>query len=150
MAFEQHFQMFGKPPTESPWFVYHGWLKNGQEVDIFRGGKPVDVSKPERISLTFPDHNYRKLHRNLISEKFGFFRQPLLESVVRKWNKEHSEDKQVISVELIAIYEPIGPKYNGVDRLSRTWATWRSPDLKEGWRFELLRRRMKNRTGPAF
>jgi len=149
-AFEQHFQMFGKPPPESPWFVYRGTLKNGQEVDIFRGGTPVDMEKPKRIAQTFPDHNYRKLHRNLIAERLKDYRQPLLESVTRDWNSRHAADEQVLSAELIAIYETIGPKYNGVDRMTQTWATWKSPELRDGWRFDRLRQQLQNRNGPIF
>jgi hypothetical protein len=150
MAMDQHFQMFGKPPVEGPWFVYRAELNDGREVDIFRGGVPVDLKKPAQIRLTFPDINWRKLHRNLMAERLKGYRQPLLDYAVRHWNETHPETEQVRFAEMVMHCEMIGPEYDGVNLRTAIWSTWHAKGNDAGWRFEQLQRQLDRGERPIF
>ena len=137
LALDQHFQMFGVPPKENPWFVYEALLANGKQIDIWRE-REVDLEKPDSGLTVFPDFHWRKLHRNALYPTNEFVRQPMLDYVVRRWNENHDEHEQVTRARLICYREPIGPDYNNSDRYSHTWATYQNEDAQPGSLFDSL------------
>jgi hypothetical protein len=124
----QHFQMFGKPPRDNPWFVYEAFLNDGTSVDV-RSGEVVNHEKPESVLESMQHHHVRKLHRNLVTTEDNIsaepiqlpFRQALGDYYVKKWNQSHSQEQQVKKFRLICYKRPIGPNYNGIDRKHRVW-----------------------------
>lgn len=147
LGLEQHFQMFGIPPNESPWFVYEARLKNGTKVDLFRADHQLELERPDDISSTFPGHNWRKLHQNLVDGRLVAYRPALLEYAVRKWNASHPEDEQVMSATLRCFVERTGPDYNPVERISQVWGTYQDARSGAGSLFDELDQRLEEGKG---
>jgi hypothetical protein len=51
--------------------VIPGKLKNGAEVDLFRGGSPVSWEKPDVVSAEYPDHRLVGVHVCIIEMESG-------------------------------------------------------------------------------
>ena len=142
LKLDQHFQMFGQPPKTNPWFVYEATLRDGTNVDLHTHG-PVDHSRPDSVRLTLNEHHWRKLHRNLVLKQFEKMRQPLADYYVRKWNREHGPDQQVVKMRLLCYQESIGPDYNQIDRVAHTWGSY-SDDSENGSLFDQFSDQIKN------
>lgn len=123
LGMDQHFQMFGKPPSENPWFVYEATLADGTEVDIFRE-QPVDYERPEWVRESFPGFHWRKVHRNLLHPQLENIRQPLLMYIVNRWNTTHDEQQKVVRVRLLCFQEDIGPDYSPENRRHKVWSAY--------------------------
>ena len=126
---DQHFQMFDRPPRESPWFVYEAQLNNGKMVDLF-SGEALSYEKPESIRLKLKYHHLRKLHRNLVHPEHNpndvtelqvLFREALADYYVDRWNESHSKEEQVKHFRLLCYRHMIGPGFNGIDQTHRVW-----------------------------
>lgn len=144
-SLEQHFQMFGVPYRESPWFVYRASLMDGSEVDLVRRDRQVSMEKPLPVRNSLPGFHWRVLHRNLMAEPLARFRLPMLEYFVRKWDREHTQAERVAVAELTVVSEPTGPDYNGVDRMTVIWNTWKAADLPADWQFrQMMKRRERS------
>lgn len=124
----QHFKMFDYPPPHNPWYVYHARLRNGDEVDVMRGGKPVDHERPESVKKTMPSLRWRKLHRNLVGLPIPRFRQRLADYAAENWNRNHDKEHQVIQLQLICYLDHIGPDYNAINRTSQTWGAFKTEE----------------------
>ena len=120
----QHFKMFDVPPNRNPWYVYHARLRNGDQVDVMRGGKPVDYKRPDSVKKTMPLLHWRKLHRNLVGRRAPLFKQRLAEYAAKDWNRNHDEEHQVIQLQLICYLDHIGPNYNAINYSSYTWGVF--------------------------
>ncbi|MFO0261372.1 MAG: hypothetical protein ACK53V_07065, partial [Planctomycetota bacterium] len=130
--------MFGIPPNESPWFVYETRLASGEQRDIFRPGNELQLERPRDIAATFPGHNWRKLHQNLVDPRLESYRPALLEYAVRRWNGTHGEAERVQSARLRCFIEKTGPAHNPVERWSRLWGSYRDPKSGAGTLFDQL------------
>jgi hypothetical protein len=138
LGLDQHFQMFGIPPNESPWFVYETRLANGEQRDIFRPGNELQLERPRDIAATFPGHSWRKLHQNLVDPRLESYRPALLDYAVRCWNGTHRETERVQSARLRCFIEKTGPAHNPVERWSRLWGSYRDPKSGAGTLFDQL------------
>lgn len=138
LGLDQHFQMFGIPPNQSPWFVYETRLNNGEKRDIFRPGNQLDLNRPENVAATFPGHNWRKLHQNLVDARLAAYRPALLEYAVRKWNEQHQEAEQVQAATLRCFIEKTGPNHNPLERSTQVWGSYRDPKRGAGTLFDEL------------
>ncbi len=121
----QHFQMFGVPPKESPWFVYEAQLVDGSSVDAFRD-QALSYEKPESVRQSIPNHHWRKLHRNLARftpKSLGEFRKSLAGYIAASWNKEHGPDQQIEYLKLTCFLDEIGPTASYGDQVTAVWGT---------------------------
>jgi hypothetical protein len=134
LALDQHFQMFGIPPSVNPWFVYEGILHGGRKVDLWTG-EAVRWERPERGLTVFPEFHWRKLHNNAVFNHNSFLRQPLLDYAVRNWNATHP-DKPVGRARLICFREDIGPTYNRQENYSQVWGNYVDENSTSGSLFE--------------
>lgn len=91
------------PPRDDGWHIIPGTLENGKEVDIFRGGKPVNWDKP---SLSVRSEIYRNmqwrtyfinLNRAIGKKLYPVYGQYLC----RSWNSQHQSGEKL---EKFAIY----------------------------------------------
>jgi hypothetical protein len=48
----------------------------------------------------FPNDRWRKLHWNLISDKFDPYRHTLAEYICRRWNETHDDNDQIVRFDL--------------------------------------------------
>ena len=124
----QVFRMFDRPPSANPWFVYHAVLRNGEEVDIMRGGEPVDYSRPNLVKETMENLRWRKLHRNLVEIRSELLRQQLADYAVAEWNRTHEEQEQVVRLQLTCVLDHIGPDYSPVNRTTDTWGIYQTEE----------------------
>lgn len=137
MGISQHFQMFGIPPAENPWFVYEAQLVDGTKIDIFRN-REIDLNRPEWGRRVFPNFHWRKLHRNLLHQQNAFVRQPLLDYAVKKWDAEHGVEQQVVRARLLFFKEDIGPSYNSSNFVSQVWGSYTNQSNSAGSLFDSL------------
>ncbi len=147
---DQHFQMFGHPPDFNPWFVYEGRLKNGSKVDLFFPSHELNYAEPRNAAGRFPNHFWRKFHRNLTIKDFDQFRKPLLDFVVVDWNANHSPAEQVVSAKLICSLKRIGPDVDSANIVTEIWGTWGNPNESAGSLFDDLDEKLNSDSGIPF
>lgn len=85
------------------------------KIDLWQGGKLVNMEKPHEYSDTFPGFRHRKLIENLIFKSKG---KPHLKKYLqywcRKWNKKHPEN-EIKDIEFVYM-EVITPPPDGQPR----------------------------------
>ena len=119
-AVDQHFQMFGTPPLQSPWFIYDAYLADKSHRDVFRD-QPVDYERPESVYRSINNHHWRKMHRNLTHPELVQFRKPLAEYALRQWNKTHQGDSRALYLRLTCKLDLIGPGVASGDEVTSIW-----------------------------
>lgn len=112
LAIDQTWDMFAPTPLrEDGWYVIPAKLRDGTEVDLFTGGKPVDWEKPHYLSATYPNDHWRSYMMNLMIGEYGPL--PLRDYaryLCREWDKSHSFDKKILSFDVVFML-----KVNSVD-----------------------------------
>jgi hypothetical protein len=90
LRIDQSWNMFAPYPLKDDgWYVIPGTLTNGQEVDVFTGGKPVTWEKPKLVAYTYKNHRWQKSMMNLWSRDFSKFREFYAKYLCRAWNARH-------------------------------------------------------------
>ena len=133
----QQFHMFGDPPKVNPWFVYEAKLVDGTSVDIFRD-EAVETKRPENGLDKQPQFHWRRLHRGAVHSRREIIRQPMLDYIVKRWNKTHDDRKQVVSAKLTYFKEPIGPDFNELNFKSQVWGTYKDAAQAPGSLFDSM------------
>ena len=105
----QHFQMFGSPYREDPWFLYRAKLVNTDQVDIFEGGRALRPRQPLKGIPAMPEFHWRKFHHDLVDNPVLAIRQRMLEYQVEQWNHSHPPDEQVLSAVLEGYLDTVWP-----------------------------------------
>lgn len=91
----QTWNMFAPSPLrDDGWFVMPGTLRNGRQVDVFRGGVPVSFAKPSAaaIATQYENARWRKYLMNLylaVESDYPFYYGRY---VCRKWNEGRTAD----------------------------------------------------------
>jgi len=98
----QMWNMFSPyPRTSDGWYVIPAQLRNGREVDLFRGGIQVNWEKPDYlIADDYPNQHWRKYMTNLSAPEFKNRRLLYLNYLAREWNARHKYAEQVSELEL--------------------------------------------------
>ncbi len=133
---DQHFQMFGHPPTTNPWFVYEATLADGTKVDLYTC-ESINRDRPDSVLKAMPDFHWRRLHRNLVNDR-QTLREPLGEYFIRRWNEAHESEQHVARFRLICYEEPIGPEFNINNRHSKIWYSFRDEEEGAGSVFDSI------------
>lgn len=108
----QHWDMFAPFPwSDDGWYVSVAELRDGREVDVFRGGSPVSWEKPEWVVDDYPSQRWRKFLMNLSRDSYAGLRRPYAEFLVRDWNRRHDGDGQIERFELYFMREWTRPDY---------------------------------------
>ncbi len=123
----QHFQMFGTPPNTNVWFVYDAELEDGTKIDVYRN-EPVRHELPASVRETFPAHHWRRLHRNLVVDFYKDLRQPMVDYLVKKWNREHAEEQHVSKLKMLCYFQETGPGYEAKDHAVVIFGTYRDEE----------------------
>ena len=121
----QQFVMFGVPPSENAWFVFRAQLVDGSTQDVFLGGRLIPeygaMSGPEFM----PNFHWRKYLRNLTFPVYIPFRQRVAGFMAEQWNESHSEQQQIVFLELECYLDIIGPNpVPGELRGMLSWGTY--------------------------
>lgn len=93
---DQHWNMFAPAPLKDDgWYVMPGWLLNGRNVDVFRGGAPVTWEKPELVAYTYKNQRWQRYMVNLWNREYAAFREFYGGYVCRAWNDVHDGGSQL-------------------------------------------------------
>lgn len=96
LRIDQTWNMFAPYPLKDDgWYVIPGVLKNGQEVDVYRGGGAVSWEKPEYVAYMYKNQRWQKYMMNLWSKDFSQFRLYYGRYLCRLWNDHHKGGEQL-------------------------------------------------------
>jgi hypothetical protein len=106
---DQQFDMFGADPqTDDGWFVLCGTLSDGRTVDAFTGASPADFSHPAWVPATYRDQRWAALLVQLWYPGAQGFLEPFALYLGREWNRTHAGGDQMVSLQIIFMWEGIG------------------------------------------
>jgi hypothetical protein len=118
LGLEQSWGVFApKPGTQDGWFVIVGKLKNGREVNLFTGGRPLDGvkigeetswDKPALVSAMYVNTRWRKYLINLYirsknpqrPDDFAQLRPYFADYLCREWNARHAGHEGLAVLEM--------------------------------------------------
>lgn len=114
---DQTWDMFSPYPlTADGWYVIPAQLKNGEEVDLYRDGKPVTWQKPPSLADMYPNDRWRSYLMNIYLQEEGSGYLPFYAKYLcRNWNKGHEGGQQAVSFDIyymvkeISIEDPSKP-----------------------------------------
>jgi len=98
---DQHWGMFApRPLVEDGWFVVVARLSDGSLVDLFRGGKAADFTKPGYIPAGYRNARWGKHWMNLWEARYAPYRHFMADWMARDWNASHPDR----TVEIMTIW----------------------------------------------
>jgi len=92
---DQMWGMFAPYPLKDDgWYVIPGVLRNGRQVDVFRGGAPVTFAKPSAAEIAgqYRDERWRKYLMNLYLPDNRGYRPYYGRYLCRQWNEGRAAD----------------------------------------------------------
>lgn len=109
---DQYWGMFAPYPVkESGWYVIPAILLDGEEVDLYRDGAPLDWKAPPLISATYANVRWKKYLMNLPFGAKNEINKSLYANYLRRqWNGRHVEDKQILTLEIVFMMKIISLK----------------------------------------
>ena len=108
---DQSWGMFAPfPLKQDGWYIAVARLRDGRQVDLLRGGNPVDWNKPEHLSSTYEDALWRKYQMSLWDVSNAVHRRYYALYLIRRWNVEHSA-QPISSLQLVFMREDTLPDY---------------------------------------
>jgi hypothetical protein len=111
VGLEQSWGMFAPYPNRvDGWYVVEARLKDGREVDPFRGG-PVSWEKPEPVSAAYPSVRWFAYLSLLPRPEYAPLRPYFAEYLGRRWDAEHGPGEAVQSVAVYYMLRFIRPDY---------------------------------------
>jgi hypothetical protein len=128
---DQKWNMFSPYPARNDgWHVVPARLRDGTEVDLFAGGRPMTWEKPSRVAQLYKNHRWWKLMTSLrMSDRSGC-RRYYGEYLCRQWNTAHTDRKQVESLRLCFVEEWTLPEAKTAP-LKRVWL-WEHVRARDG------------------
>lgn len=110
LRIDQYWDMFAPYPLKDDgWYVIPGQLRNGEEVDLFRGGASVSWERPELISATYPSQRWRKYMMNLWKKKNKDHRLYFGRYLCREWNSRHKGEETLETFQIYFMLEKTLP-----------------------------------------
>lgn len=104
----QKWNMFDEIPSKDGWYVAWAKLDDGTEVDLLRGGAPVDWNRPPFPAGMYPNHRWRKCFREMAYfDQMGYqmFRAPVASFLCRRWDAGHDGEKRVREFDFVYCME---------------------------------------------
>lgn len=104
----QKWNMFDEIPSKDGWYVAWAKLKDGTEIDLLRGGVPVDWNRPAYPAGTYPNHRWRKCFREMAYfDQMGYqmFRAPVASYLCRRWDARNDPGKHVREFDFVYCME---------------------------------------------
>ncbi len=100
----QRWAMFQAIPSNDGWYVARARLRDGSEIDLLRGGAPLDWNRPAFPSGIYPNDRWRKIFREISyydEQGFQLLRPAVARFLVRRWDDSNKPEKQVSKFELV-------------------------------------------------
>ena len=111
LGLDQGWGMFA--PTldhDGGWHIFYARLRDGSEVDLFRGGRPIDWKKPSDPSNLYKNERWRKYMTNINHAEKAEMRPYLADYLCLKWNRRQKDPvKKIERVEIYFMKEPTPP-----------------------------------------
>jgi hypothetical protein len=112
LALDQEWGMFAPFPSKNGgWYVIPGRLRNGKVVDLFNDGAPVTWAKPPLVSATFKSFRWQKYMQTIRNQQHAAYRKYYGAYLCRAWNRGHTGELQLTSLEVVYVLEMTLPNY---------------------------------------
>lgn len=99
-AVRQDWGMFGYVPPQEQWVYGRAVLADGREVDLLRGGRPLEAERPADGFGSLGNHRWHKFYWILPLPTVRPFGDPAAAALARAWNRTHGSDEQVRALEI--------------------------------------------------
>lgn len=99
----QSWGMFGEVPRQRQWVYGRGTLADGREIDVLRGGRPVEDTLPAGGFTSLPHHRWHKLFWELPNPEYRIFSPHVAASLAHDWNRRHGAAERLTALELRAV-----------------------------------------------
>lgn len=107
---DQTWGMFApKPLDQDGWYVVPAKLADGQTVDLFRDGAPLNWNKPILLSETYKNERWQKYTLNLYSNSDAAHRPYYAAYLKRRWNDTHPQAEHVVDLQIVYMREDSVP-----------------------------------------
>jgi hypothetical protein len=107
----QHWGMYAPyPMVQDGWFITPGKLRDGTMVDVRTGGS-VNLAPPDSIVQYNKDHRWTLFYLFYSDDENVRYRLGYGDYLCREWNKNHSGDKQLLSLEIVLMATRIHATY---------------------------------------
>jgi hypothetical protein len=111
LGLTQTWYMFAPdPPGEDGWYVIPAKLRDGSEVDIFKGSGSPHWEKPKWVAATISTERWRKYLEFISLIRSPDYRRYYGQYLCYQWNSRHSSDQEIVSLEVIYIREKTLPQ----------------------------------------
>ncbi|HEX8560982.1 MAG TPA: HTTM domain-containing protein [Pyrinomonadaceae bacterium] len=97
------------PKKEDGWYVIPARLAGGGEVDLFRGGAPVNWAKPPDASALYPDSYWQKYLEYVWLADFAPLRLHYARYLCRQWNGAHDGADRLKTFDVVYMREDTPP-----------------------------------------
>lgn len=97
------------PKTDDGWYVIPARLASGAEVDLFRGGAPLDWAKPADASALYPNAYWQKYLEYVWSQDRAWLRPHYARYLCRRWNDAHGGGEELRTLDIIYMREDTPP-----------------------------------------
>lgn len=109
---DQSWSIFApNPPRDDGWYIVEATLKDGNKVDLFRNGNPINLDKPtlnERDQL-YPNMQWRSYFISLARAEGKPLYSYLGDYLYRQWNQNHSASQQIENLTIYFMNERTVP-----------------------------------------
>lgn len=110
LRLDQRWNMFAPfPRQDDGWYVFHGNLVDGTDVDPFRGKVGVTYEKPKLVSATYSSNRWRKYLMEVRSNATEFNTLSFGRFLCRRWNAKYKGDKRLSTFKIFFMKERILP-----------------------------------------
>lgn len=93
---DQNWAMFAPAPYKADgWYVMPATLMNGDTVDLFTDGGPVDWDRPERVAATYRNTRWSKYLRTIRKGKYKAALRHYVRWLKRDWNARNPPERQL-------------------------------------------------------
>ena len=128
LVLRQKWAMFSKEQPTNIWYVAQARLVNGKQVDLLRGGRPVE--HPTRSSRQ-PNHRWVKYLQGINKPSTPeIFRMIYAQHLFDTWNATHNEAEQIQLLELLRFRQVIVPESEGAHFATDIFGTVRAKNTR--------------------
>lgn len=111
LRLEQSWGMFSPSVyKEDGFYIYSGYTKTGNYIDLKRNGQPVSYAKPASIVSEFESDRWRKFGENYLFNNNNYMRPYFCKYLIKRWNGQHPENP-VSDLTIFFIKEESLPDY---------------------------------------
>lgn len=109
---DQHWGMFAPSVfKDDGWFVLAGKSESGKEYDLLTSSNSINYKRASGAIGVFKEDRWRKYSENILFVHNSHFRNYYCYYLIHHWNRHHSPDAKISSLEIIYMKESSLPFY---------------------------------------